>query len=263
MEVDERTPRLGLQKKVNLLSIVCLPFVLMPLLGSRSSSHSLYVGRTKRNEKERGKVAGGYIHHEDLPANCCWGHAATQPEVALAVVVRRREGGEVKWRTPGVNQKKFSALPLMETCRLRQPSTHRSSSHGDGLPLEVHEVGLMAFKIHEAALVELGDEGGGLPVDVGLTHPRPSVLVAGSDLPGHVPRLPVGLLVLVLGLEEEKTGRRRRRRRLASSHSLSFLFFHTLLFRALCEEVWGASAPFYSQGRPRASGSGGGGGGAR
>ncbi|RRT64782.1 hypothetical protein B296_00009777 [Ensete ventricosum] len=255
MEVDERTPRLGLQKKVNLLSIVCLPFVLMPLLGSRSSSHSLYVGRTKRNEKERGKVAGGYIHHEDLPANCCW---VWKADTGSRCVAEREE--RVKWRTPGVNQKKFSALPLMETCRLRQPSTHRSSSHGDGLPLEVHEVGLMAFKIHEAALVELGDEGGGLPVDVGLPHPHPSVLVAGSDLPGHVPRLPVGLLVLVLGLEEEKTGRRRR---LASSHSLSFLFFHTLLFRALCEEVWGASAPFYSQGRPRASGSGGGGGGGR
>ncbi|RZR94093.1 hypothetical protein BHM03_00022713 [Ensete ventricosum] len=122
MEVDERTPRLGLQKKVNLLSIVCLPFVLMPLLGSRSSSHSLYVGRTKRNEKERGKVAGGtYIMKTCLRIAA---GVTQQPNRKWhwrwwCTCVAER----VKWRTPGVNQKKFSALRLMETCRLRQPST--------------------------------------------------------------------------------------------------------------------------------------------
>ncbi|CAL9079845.1 unnamed protein product [Musa acuminata var. zebrina] len=102
----------------------------------------------------------------------------------------------------------------------------------------------MALKIHEAALVELGDEGGGLPVDVGLPHPLPSVLVAGSDLPGHVPRLPVGLLVLVLGLEEE-TGRGLGRR-LASSHLSSTRCSSGGALRG----VLGSFCSFYSQGRP-------------
>ncbi|RWW79097.1 hypothetical protein BHE74_00012640 [Ensete ventricosum] len=97
-------------------------------------------------------------------------------------------------------------------------NSERCASRGHRrLPLEVHEAGLMALQIHEAALMELGYEGGGLAVHVRLPDPPPPVLVARPDLPGDVPRLAVGLIIVpaLVGLEAEAG------RRLTSSHSSS------------------------------------------
>lgn len=104
-------------------------------------------------------------------------------------------------------------------------STRRLSS--DGAAFSVQGRGLVAFKIHDAARMELGYEGRRLPVDVRLAHPPPSVLVARPDLPGDVP---VRVIIVALRLHEEAGSELERR--LASTHlCLSFL-----------SEVWRGSS---------------------